>query len=181
MTGGRAARRLLALSLAGMLAACGALGGPGGGQGGDPVGPSSSPPALKGNGPPLAWAESGPDPAQRVWMAFSSYCWGHVCADYVQPSDRDDIPVLRATLGSEVVFHLGFEPTSIGLEIPGGEPLQLTGSGRERTWTADRSALLVLNASDAANEQASYVVQVALGDPEPSSPAEPEERELAPE
>ena len=178
MTGGRAARLLLALSLAGTLAACGngSRGGPGA-SGADPAGPSASPPALKGNGPPLAWAESGAGADQRVWMAFSSYCWGQTCADYLSPVDRDDIPVLRADLGSPVVFHLGFEPTSAGLAIPDGESLQLTGSGRDRTWTADRSALLVLNATDASNEQGSYVVQVALGDPEPSPTDEPEHHE----
>ena len=157
-------RPLLALSLAWVLSACGS--GSPGSPGRDGVGgPSASPPAVKGSGPPLAWAEAGADPARRVWMAYSSYCWGQTCADYVQPSERTDVPVVTTTLGSKVVFHLGFDPTSIGLQIPtGGESLKLEGRGRERTWTADRSALLVLNATDAADEQASYVVRVTLGE-----------------
>ncbi|HEY8202570.1 MAG TPA: hypothetical protein VII47_14610, partial [Actinomycetota bacterium] len=96
--------------------------------------------------------------------------WGQTCADYAQPTERADVPVVRSTLGSKMVFHLGFDPTSIGLEIPtGGEALKLAGRGRERTWIVDRSALLVLNATDAADEQASYVVEVTLGT-QPSSP-----------
>jgi hypothetical protein len=103
-------------------------------------------------------------------MAYSSYCWGQTCADYAQPTERDDVPLVRATLGSRMVFHLGFDPTSVGLEIPAGrEALTLTGSGRDRTWIVDRSALLVLNATDAVDEQASYVVRVTLGT-EPGSP-----------
>jgi hypothetical protein len=174
--GARAVRTALALLLAGTLAACGA-----GSQAGpdartdDPEGPTASPPALKGSGPPLAWAESGTAPDQRVWLAFSSYCWDQVCADYVAPSNRDDIPVLRATFGSQVVFHLGFEPTSIGLQIADGrESLQLTGTGREHSWTADRSALLLLNATDAATEQASYAIRVSLD--APSFPPEAPDR-----
>jgi hypothetical protein len=98
-------------------------------------------------------------------MAYSSYCWGQTCADYVQPSERTDVPLVRAPFDAKVVFHLGFEPTSIGLEIPtGGEVLELEGSGRQRSWTADRSALLLLNATDAGDEQASYLVRVTLGD-----------------
>jgi hypothetical protein len=167
-----ALRLVLALSLAccmAALAACGS-GPPDSRALGRLAEPSGSPPAVKGNGPPLAWAESGPDPAQRVWMAYSSYCWGQTCADYAQPTERTDVPLVRTKLGSKMVFHLGFDPTSIGLQIPAGkEPLELAGTGRTRTWVADRSALLVLNATGAADEQASYVVEVTLGEPEASS------------
>lgn len=162
---GAALRPLVALALAWALSGCGSS-SPAPAQG--PLGgPSASPPVVKGNGPPLAWVSSGAD---RAWMAYSSYCWGQVCAEHVQPSERTDVPLVKTTLGSKVVFHLGFDPTSIGLEIPSGrEMLELGGSGRQRSWTADRSALLVLNATGAADEQASYLVRVTLEEGSPGA------------
>jgi hypothetical protein len=166
---GGALRLVLLVSLAcllGAMTACG-NGSAKGGVSRRLAEPSASPPAVKGNGPPLAWVEAGSD---RVWMAYSSYCWGQTCADYDQPTERDDVPVVKATFGSRMVFHLGFDPTSIGLEIPAGrESLKLDGRGTQRSWTVDRSALLVLNATDAADEQASYLVEVTLAE-EASSP-----------
>jgi hypothetical protein len=155
-----ALRLIVVLCLVLLPAAC--RNGPAGG-GAVAGGPAGDPPKLDIAGPPAAWLSVGD---QKVWLAYSSYCWVKACADYIDPVERDDIPLVRAEIGSKAVFHLGFDPESVDLVIAAGaEPLQIQANGREPTWTVDRTALLVLNAQRAGGGQASYAVDVRFPQP----------------
>ena len=125
-------------------------------------GPPGDPPVAEG-GPPPAWLSVGD---RKVWLAYSSYCWAGKCADFVHPVERDDVPLVRATVGEKAVFHLGFDPVTVDLVIAAGaEALPIEPNGREPTWTVDRTALLVLNVTGPDRGQASYVVDIRFPQP----------------
>jgi hypothetical protein len=62
--------------------------------------------------PPPAWIETAR--GQR-WLAYSSYCWltptRGLCADYVDPRRRTDLPRFVVERGEIVQIYLGFVPT----------------------------------------------------------------------
>ena len=62
--------------------------------------------------PPPAWIETAR--AER-WLAYSSYCWttptSGLCADYVDPFRRTDLPRFVVKRGEVVRIHLAFVPT----------------------------------------------------------------------
>jgi hypothetical protein len=54
------------------------------------------PPPKRGDGPPPAWLEKrGTD----RWLAYSSFCWTTMCADFVAPQLRTDLPRIRLARG----------------------------------------------------------------------------------
>lgn len=70
-----------------------------------------NPPAVQGTtGPPPAWLET---PTRSLWLAFSSFCWNTVCADYMPPQSRTDLPLLSLRRGANVRLHLAFKPTEV--------------------------------------------------------------------
>ena len=82
--------------------------------------PPGAPP-QRGGGPPPAWLEKpGPD----RWLAYSSYCWtvrgAGMCADFIAPQMRSDLPRIRVVRGTPVRFHLGFRPIALQLSRVGG-------------------------------------------------------------
>jgi hypothetical protein len=68
--------------------------------------------------PPPAWIETSR--AER-WLAYSSYCWTSptrgLCADYVDPFRRTDLPRFGVTKGEVVRIQLGFVPTEAYVTI----------------------------------------------------------------
>jgi hypothetical protein len=133
----RAAALAVALVLA--LAACG---GDGDGNGVVPSAtPADPPPERPGEGPPPAWVETE---GGSIWLAYSTYCWGSTCADFVAPSCAGDTSAPRVELrrGETVRFHLGFDPGEASLTFfpEGGEPDGVTlDPSRTPAWQADRA------------------------------------------
>jgi hypothetical protein len=77
--------------------------------------PTERPPALDiEDGPPPAWIETE---TGSHWLAYSSYCWGTGCIDYVDISSRQDVPLVRVRKGETVRFHLGFDPSKVSLTL----------------------------------------------------------------
>lgn len=134
------------------------------------TGPPGAPPEAGDGGPPPAWLSSGD---VKAWLAFSSYCWEGVCADYARPTERDDLPFVYVTPGEKVEFHLGFDADQARLAIAAGEqPMPLEGSGRLWVWTADRTAVFVLHTDAGQGRQADYAVTISTADPpSPERPA----------
>ena len=66
------------------------------------------------NRPPAAWIETK---AGRWWLGFSSYCWGHVCADMMAPDcSQQSVPSLTVDQGETVRAHLGYAPVEASVE-----------------------------------------------------------------
>jgi hypothetical protein len=144
----------LAAWLALALAGCG-----GDGEAGpvSPAGPPGPPPKRPGEGPPPAWVETE---TGSIWLAYSTYCWGNTCADFVAPSCSGEqaAPRIELRRGETVRFHLDFDPNEAVLTFfaEGGEPGQVTlDQSRTPTWQADRAgAFTVFGSGD--GRDASY-------------------------
>jgi hypothetical protein len=126
-------------------------------------GPDDPPPTLGMAGPPPAWAETPDGPR---WLAFSTYCWENVCADYVAPRCGDaripDVPVER---GEEIRFHLEFDAQNVSLTLvdQGRTVTGLTApSPRVWTWAADADGAVTLHTTAAQGQDASYAACVRL-------------------
>jgi hypothetical protein len=148
--------RVAAALVAGLALALAACGGDGGGAD-SPEGPASAPPERPGEGPPPAWIETE---AGSIWLAYSTYCWGSTCADFVAPSCAGDPPAPPVELrrGETVRFHLDFDPGEATLTFfpEGGEPDGVTlDSSRTPTWQADRAGAFTVFAT-ADGGDASY-------------------------
>lgn len=104
-----------------------ALAGCGGGGGAE--GPPPDAPTRPQGGPPPAWLET---PRENVWLAYSSYCWTTVCADYLPPS-CETAPQIRVSRGDRVRAHLQQKPRSLNLLLLPGESRPL----EEPEWTVD--------------------------------------------
>jgi hypothetical protein len=117
------------------------------------------PPPKQGGGPPPAWLEKqGTD----RWLAYSTYCWttGGVgmCADFIPPQMRPDLPRIRIPRGTTARFHLGFRPTSLVLQRIGGRTWRLS-PARAASWKAAGPGVYMLQA-DAAAGDASYAFRI---------------------
>jgi hypothetical protein len=96
------------------------------------------PPTLDRPGPPPAWVETANG---SMWLAYSSYCWSTVCADYIHSCTmKPEPPVVRVEKGEMVRFHLGFEPSEVSIL---GVKLD---ASRAPAWRAARDGLVVLAA-----------------------------------
>jgi hypothetical protein len=75
--------------------------------------PAPPAPERPPGAPPRAWIETGR--AER-WLAYSSYCWfststSGLCADYIDPGRRNDLPRIAVRRGELVHIYLAFVPT----------------------------------------------------------------------
>lgn len=68
--------------------------------------------------PPPAWIETE---RGAFWLAYSSFCWstrtGGICADYIDPHMRKDLPVLRVRRGETVRVHLEVVPWELFVSV----------------------------------------------------------------
>ena len=156
-------RLLLLVGLLVLLAGCGESSERDSAPADPPVAPPATPkPTLGGleDGPPAAWLETEQG---SVWLGYSTYCWGTICADFVAPScgDTEHTPEIAVRRGETMTAHLGFEPTELGLSFPqasgpgvaGPEELEPT---RTPSWRADREGAFALFARGRGGD-ASYV------------------------
>jgi hypothetical protein len=114
------------------------------------------PPPKQGSGPPPAWLEK---PGTDRWLAYSSYCWTTMCADFLPPNSRPDLPRIAVAPGTLVRFHLGFRPTSLQLERFGGGRTWRLARTRVSAWKVAAHGIYVLDAHAAAGS-ASYVFRI---------------------
>jgi hypothetical protein len=98
----------------------------------------------RGSRPPPAWLEK---PGTDRWLAYSSYCWTSggtgMCADFIAPQLRTDLPRIRVTRGTSVRFHLGFRPTSLTLARIGGRIWRLPAAAVPPWRSAGRGVYLL--------------------------------------
>jgi hypothetical protein len=113
------------------------------------------PPPKRGDGPPPAWLEKrGTD----RWLAYSSFCWTTMCADFVAPQLRTDLPRIRLARGATVRFHLGFRPASLTVTHSGGRSWRLPPT-RVVAWRAADPGVYLLQ-SGVVGGDASYAFRV---------------------
>ena len=116
-------------------------------------------PPKQGTRPPPAWLEK---PGTDRWLAYSTYCWttGNVgmCADYVSPKLRTDLPRIHVARRTTVRFHLGFRPTSLSLQRIDGPSWRLARS-RVASWSAAGPGVYLL-AAYVTGGDASYAFRI---------------------
>jgi hypothetical protein len=115
------------------------------------------PPPKQGGGPPPAWLEK---PGIDRWLAYSSFCWRTMCADFIPPQMRTDLPRIRLTRGTTVRFHLGFRPSSLQLERIGRQLPWRLAAARISPWTVVGPGIYVLNANGPAGS-AGFAFRIA--------------------
>lgn len=122
------------------------------------VRPDGPPPKLEMAGPPPAWVETA---GGSYWLAYSSYCWGSVCADYVTPEcGSPHASEVRVSRGEAITFHLDFDPRTVGFRyVDGseGEPTPMTAE-RESDWEVKRSGAALLWTTAKGGRDASYAL-----------------------
>ena len=116
--------------------------------------PPGSPP-TQGGGPPPAWLEK---PGTDRWLAYSTFCWRTMCADFIAPQMRTDLPRIRVARGTSVRFHLGFRPVALQLDRVGGGTKQLA-AARVSSWQVGAPGLYLLFARVAGGD-ASYAFRI---------------------
>ena len=127
-----------------------------------PPGPPPSPPSR--SGPPPAWIETE---GGSVWLAYSGYCFGRTCVDFVSPEVRKDLPAIRVRRGEIVRFHFGFVARDVTLSVSENtlrsRSIRLCG-GREVAWRVRRGGYLTIFMRARRGGDASYVARLVLGD-----------------
>jgi hypothetical protein len=94
-------------------------------------------PKVGPNSPPAAWIETK---AGHRWLGFSSYCWGHVCADMLAPKcSQQSVPSLTIEEGETVTAHLGYTPEEASVENA-----RATLKDRTVTWRVDQPGPFML-------------------------------------
>ncbi len=119
--------------------------------------PAGDPPDAGSAAPPAAWVDT---PAADRWLAHSTYCWTTQCADYINPEMREDLPRIAVRRGQTVRFELGFEPTSLTLQV-GVRSYELTPRQRATWRVRGKGGVLVLFAT-AEGGDASYVARLRV-------------------
>jgi hypothetical protein len=114
------------------------------------------PPPKRGGGPPPAWLEK---PGTDRWLAYSTFCWTTMCADYVAPQLRTDLPRIRLARATSVRFHLGFRPSSLTLARIGGRSWLLSPTA-VATWRAAGHGVYLLQAGARGGGDASYAFRL---------------------
>ena len=112
-------------------------------------------PPKQGGGPPPAWLEK---PSTDRWLAYSSFCWRTMCADFIPPQMRTDLPRIAVASGTLVRFHLGCNPSSVELSRIGGRTWRLT-PARVAAWKTRGRGTYVLQLR-AGPGDASYVFRL---------------------
>lgn len=77
---------------------------------GRPASPAPKPATT--TGPPPAWAATA---SRSTWLAYSGYCWKTVCADYLPPASRPDLPTITIVRGASIRVHFGFRPSKVSV------------------------------------------------------------------
>ena len=126
--------------------------------------PPDPPPALE-DGPPPAWVETA---TGASWLAYSTFCWGNTCADYVMPRSCDDegVPRVAVRPGERIRFHLGFDPLEASLDFHDGSEVLRLAAVRDPEWLVTRGgavALFVRSREPSEGADASYVACLELG------------------
>ncbi len=125
---------------------------------GPPSWPDGPPPKLDVDGPPPAWIETR---AGSFWLAYSTYCWKTVCADYIAPTCTEPmIPELVVTRDEKVTLHLRFDPKEAGLRrfhdgAVTGQETKLE-PVREPVWVVGRAGPFAVHATSGEGQDASY-------------------------
>jgi hypothetical protein len=114
------------------------------------------PPPKRGSGPPPAWLEK---PGIDRWLAYSTFCWTTMCADYVAPQLRTDLPRIQLARATTVRFHLGFRPSSLTLARIGGRSWRLSTTA-VAAWRAAGPGVYLLQAGVRGGGDASYAFRV---------------------
>jgi hypothetical protein len=81
-----------------------------------------------------------------------------MCADFVAPQLRTDLPRIRLARGATARFHLGFRPTSLTLARSGGRSWRLPPT-RVVAWRAAGPGVYLLQAGVVGGD-ASYAFRV---------------------
>ena len=115
--------------------------------------PAGDPPDAGSMAPPAAWVDA---PAADRWLEYSTYCWTAMCADYINPEMRDDLPRIAARRGQVVRFQLGFTPTTLTLRV-GAKSYELKPKQRAAWRVRGKGGVLVLFATAEGSGDASYV------------------------
>ena len=112
-------------------------------------------------GPPPAWVETD---AGDQWLAYSSFCWftgtAGVCADYIPPRLRTDLPRIVVARGATVWIHLGFIPNEVSVTI-GQIPVAVERS-RILELRVRRSGILYVTALHARKGDAGYTARIVV-------------------
>jgi hypothetical protein len=106
--------------------------------------PPGRPPKGPSSGPPAAWIHTAHGDR---WLAWSSYCWGGRCADYVPPSCTGRFPAPRVAVrvGERVTIHLRFRAKDISVGERGA-PARGTATATTITVPVRRLGVLTVGA-----------------------------------
>jgi hypothetical protein len=109
-----------------------------------------------GDSPPPAWIHTAHGDR---WLAYSTYCWKTVCADYIHPAQRDDLPRIVVGRREVVRFHFGFRPSGLMLEV-GGKSYDLV-DAKAVSWRVRRGGVLTLSMGGSGGD-ASYAARLVV-------------------
>jgi hypothetical protein len=120
--------------------------------------PPGDPPGAGTMKPPPAWVDT---PGADRWLAYSSFCWTSLCADYINPQMRGDLPAVAVRRGQVVRFRLGFAPKSLSLQV-GDRSYELKPT-RNAAWRVrGKGGVLVLFAAARKGGDASYAARLRV-------------------
>ncbi len=119
--------------------------------------PTADPPDAGSEAPPAAWVDT---PAGDRWLGYSTYCWTTMCADYINPEMRKDLPKIVVKRGQVVRFELGFAPKTLSLQV-GTRTYQLKPKQSAAWRVKGKGGVLVLFAT-AEGGDASYVAKLRV-------------------
>src|SRR6266540_4117233 len=120
-----------------------------------PAKPPGPPPHVSGATtapPPACYAAGGRD----GWLAYGSYCWSSAgaanCVDFIPPTKRSGLPLVRVARGSLIGLHVRFVPNSLHgtLFLPGGGTRTTSlRAARDSSWRVSGFGILSLEAKGA--------------------------------
>jgi hypothetical protein len=119
--------------------------------------PAADPPDAGSAAPPAAWVDA---PAGDRWLGYSTYCWTTMCADYINPEMRTDLPKIAVKRGQVVRFELGFAPKTLSLQV-GTRTYRLKPRQSAAWRVKGKGGVLVLFAT-AEGGDASYVAKLRV-------------------
>lgn len=122
---------------------------------GHPAAPPPKP--ATPTGPPPAWAET---PSTSSWLAYSAYCWKTVCAEYLPPASRPNLPTIRIARGTTVRAHFAFQPSKLSITTLGATTsTRSLAPARVARWRPTAAGVTTLSLKNSAGS-VGYVVRV---------------------